>query len=48
MSLELLTDTVRALREQPEDVELEATGGLTLDVPASTPRPASTTSASAG
>jgi nicotinate-nucleotide pyrophosphorylase (carboxylating) len=32
MSVELLTDTVRALREQPEDVEIEATGGLTLDV----------------
>ena len=32
MSVELLADTVRALREQPEDVEIEATGGLTLDV----------------
>ena len=32
MSVELLTDTVHALREQPEDVEIEATGGLTLDV----------------
>jgi nicotinate-nucleotide pyrophosphorylase (carboxylating) len=32
MSVELLGDTVRALREQPEEVEIEATGGLTLDV----------------
>ncbi len=32
MSVDLLADTVRALREQPEDVEIEATGGLTLDV----------------
>jgi nicotinate-nucleotide pyrophosphorylase (carboxylating) len=32
MSVELLADTVRALREQPEDVEIEATGGLTLEV----------------
>ncbi|HEU4329897.1 MAG TPA: carboxylating nicotinate-nucleotide diphosphorylase [Lapillicoccus sp.] len=32
MSVELLAETVKALREQPEDVEIEATGGLTLDV----------------
>jgi len=32
MSVELLADTVRALREQAEDVEIESTGGLTLDV----------------
>ena len=32
MSIELLADTVRALQEQPEDVEIEATGGLTVDV----------------
>jgi nicotinate-nucleotide pyrophosphorylase (carboxylating) len=32
MSVELLADTVRVLRDQPEDVEIEATGGLTLEV----------------
>ena len=32
MSVALLADTVRALREQPDDVEIEATGGLTLDL----------------
>ena len=32
MPVELLAATVRALREQAEDVEIEATGGLTLGV----------------
>ena len=32
MPVELLADTVRTLREQAEDVEIEATGGLTLGV----------------
>lgn len=32
MPVELLAETVRALREQAEDVEIEATGGLTLGV----------------
>jgi nicotinate-nucleotide pyrophosphorylase (carboxylating) len=32
MSVELLATTVTALRDQDEDVEIEATGGLTLDV----------------
>jgi nicotinate-nucleotide pyrophosphorylase (carboxylating) len=32
MSVELLAETVRALRDQAEDVEIEATGGLTLEV----------------
>jgi nicotinate-nucleotide pyrophosphorylase (carboxylating) len=31
MPLDLLADTVRALRSQPEPVEIEATGGLTLE-----------------
>jgi nicotinate-nucleotide pyrophosphorylase (carboxylating) len=31
MSVDLLAETVKALRQQPEDVEIEATGGLTLD-----------------
>jgi nicotinate-nucleotide pyrophosphorylase (carboxylating) len=31
MSVDLLAETVKALRHQPEDVEIEATGGLTLD-----------------
>jgi nicotinate-nucleotide pyrophosphorylase (carboxylating) len=32
MSIAKLRETVKALRDQPEDVEIEATGGLTLDV----------------
>ena len=32
MSPEVLRETVQALRAQPEPVEVEATGGLTLEV----------------
>ena len=32
MSIAKLRETVKALRDQPEDIEIEATGGLTLDV----------------
>ena len=40
---ELLRETVQAVRATGEDVELEATGGLTLRWRRSTPRPGSTT-----
>jgi nicotinate-nucleotide pyrophosphorylase (carboxylating) len=38
MPVDVLTETVRALRRQPERVEIEATGGLTLQTAATVAR----------